>query len=291
MSFPALTTVAIIIHFGDPGLTRRAIASMLAADPPPGRIVVMDNGPGILPSDEEWRDTVRVHHVGRNIGFAAAVNQAIVSEPSASGYWLFNNDATALPSTLSALLESAQRHTAALISSVIETELGERWYERASFAPWRMFTRHEPPTGTDGETVESAASWRRVPYVPATSLYLPSAATREIGLLDERFFLYGEDVDYCIRAIRSGWRLVTTTRSVVLHRPSQGTTPSQRERMIAAASFRLTARYYPAFILPAIPISMAAGLRQALRKHEWWRFTHRALGYLDVIARRRAGPV
>lgn len=54
-------------------------------------------------------------------------------------------------------------------------------------------------------------------YVPATACLLRTAAVRDVGLLDEDFFLYYEDVDLCWRLRLAGWRVVYTPSATALH--------------------------------------------------------------------------
>jgi N-acetylglucosaminyl-diphospho-decaprenol L-rhamnosyltransferase len=44
-------------------------------------------------------------------------------------------------------------------------------------------------------------------WIPGAALISRTEAVREVGLLDERFFLYGEDVEWCWRFRRAGWRI------------------------------------------------------------------------------------
>jgi GT2 family glycosyltransferase len=54
---------------------------------------------------------------------------------------------------------------------------------------------------------------------------------QEIGLLDERFFIYCEDEDWCFRAKRSGWKIVYHPGAVVIHHKGSSTS-RRRVRMV-----------------------------------------------------------
>jgi GT2 family glycosyltransferase len=56
-----------------------------------------------------------------------------------------------------------------------------------------------------------------VDWLAGTCLVLRRAVLDVVGLLDERFFLYWEDVDWCLRAKRGGWRVVFDPRLTVTH--------------------------------------------------------------------------
>jgi GT2 family glycosyltransferase len=59
---------------------------------------------------------------------------------------------------------------------------------------------------------EVAADW-----VPGTAMFLRRSAVQEVGLLNETFFMYGEDVDYCWRARQHGWGVRVPSELVVQH--------------------------------------------------------------------------
>lgn len=284
LAHPTMSIAAIVVHYGDPVLTARAVESLLQSEPGPSRVIVVDNGPDafILPP----HDRVHVERPGRNLGFARAVNLAIDREPSASGFWLFNNDAVALPGAFAALVEAGDRHPGALISSVITGPTGEMWFERAAYLPWRMHTRHEAAAVQGRYEVRRTRSWRRVPYLPGTSLLIPRAVVEQIGCLDASFFLYGEDVDYCIRAMDAGAALVVDRESKVMHHASSGTARPQRERMIAAATLRITARYYGWLVPLGLVLSLASALRRGWRQREPQLPLYRVLGFVDALRRR-----
>lgn len=284
MSAHAATGIAaIVVHYGDPALTDRAVLSLLESRPGPSRVIVVDNGP--TPFIGAAHDRVRVERPGRNLGFAGAVNLAIKQEPSASGFWLLNNDAVASSDAFSSLLEAAEHHPEALISSVITGPGGETWFERASYLPWRMHTRHESARCQGRYDVQRARSWRRVPYLPGTSLLVPRVIIERIGVLDASFFLYGEDVDYCIRALDAGAALVVARESTVMHEASSGTARPQRERMIAAATLRLTARYYSWLVPLGLWLSLASAFRRGWRQREPQLPLYRSLGFIDALRR------
>ena len=59
-------------------------------------------------------------------------------------------------------------------------------------------------------------------------LLLRADALRHVGLFDERYFAYHEDVDWCLRAHRLGYRFYYEPFSRVFHRPSSSTAPNER---------------------------------------------------------------
>jgi hypothetical protein len=95
-----------------------------------------------------------------------------------------------------------------------------------------------------------------------TSLLLRAEALREVGLLDEAYFAYHEDVDWCLRARRAGWRIVWEPHSRVLHGGSASTkTGSRPPDPIAPWELQLP----NAESLPWNPVRTYLGARNVVR--------------------------
>lgn len=286
-------TRVVIVHYGDIGLTQRAVASVLAGSLQPGLIVVVDNGPGEYPeADGDRGQRLLVLRQGRNAGFAGGVNAGLAALPDDPEglVWLLNNDAVATTTALEELLATVGRLPGrALVSSlVLDDATGEPWFERPRYLPWRLESRHSRHSqailGVDADVdVGSAASWRSMPYLPGCSLLIPGRVLVALGGLDRSFFMYGEDVDFAMRAARMGCALVLSQRSVVRHRAGSAARPAVRERFLAESAFRLTARYH-AWLLPvAVVAGLATGVKRLATTRELWWLTARIRGYAAAI--------
>jgi GT2 family glycosyltransferase len=285
----ARKAVGVIVHHGDPALTLAAVRSIAADHVRPETIVVVDNDPTAL-DDPAVHAAATILRPGTNIGFASAVNLAVAQEAARADFvWLLNNDATARPGAFRCLLAAMRSFEGnALVSSlVLDARNGDVWFERARFYPWRLESRHErylhSPSGAI--VVADSPSAKSLPYLPGCSLLVPTRLLRGVGGIDESFFLYGEDVDLSMKAIRSGWPLVLAADSCVDHRASSGTSAIRRERMQAEAALRLTLRYYPWMLPSALLGGTIYGLRRVWLHHEVWRVTQRWAGYADAIRR------
>lgn len=288
----ALMTRAVVVHYGDPELTARAVASLRTGSVGPGLVVIVDNSPAPLAEPPSGTVPVMVVRPGRNTGFAGGVTIGLECAPHIPWEfaWLLNNDAVASNDAFSELLAAMARADGrALVSSQIRDEAtGEVWYEQTRYLPWRLESRGRRLTSPlDGDVIEtSRPSWRRVPYVSGCSLLIPHAALAAIGGFDQSFFMYSEDVDLSVRSLRAGFSLVVAPRSLVLHRTSSGTHFRRRERMVSETSFRLTAKYYPWLLPPALVAAFATALKRALSRRQAWWLTERFRGYWDALSNR-----
>jgi GT2 family glycosyltransferase len=71
-------------------------------------------------------------------------------------------------------------------------------------------------------------------------------AIQEVGLLDERFFMYCEEIDWCWRMKRAGWRIYCVPQAVVTHHEAQSTHQFRDEMFVELwrSRFRLFHQHY-----------------------------------------------
>lgn len=175
-------------------------------------------------------DTVRarfpeIHLItnATNVGFARAVNQAL---PLASGrYFLLLNPDTLPPAgSLSELVAEADRwpDVGLLAPMICHPETEQTQAQLKPFLTWsRLFERR---TGAKPLVRLFRRPWTPVLGRPTTAGWLGGACLlirrevwQAVGGLDERFFMWYEDMDYSRRVIAAGWKLLWTPRARVLH--------------------------------------------------------------------------
>ena len=166
---------------------------------------------------------VRLIENRRNAGFALANNQAICH--SRGRYvMLLNSDTVVHPGALEALVEFMDAHPAAgacgprllngdgsLQPSVHPMLTPGREFWRLSFLdqvnPRATYPLHRWDTVTP----------RPVKVIKGACLVVRRAALQEIGLLDDRYFMYTEEVDLCYRLAQAGWQLWYVPGAMVTH--------------------------------------------------------------------------
>jgi Predicted glycosyltransferases len=151
-----------------------------------------------------------------NSGFSAAVNIGLryAAARGARYAWLLNNDTTVEQDSLARLEEVAHAHgDLVLVSSRIVSmdDPSRNWFEGGIY---------RPATATSAHVAHSIFSSATHPYLTACALLIPVAVLNRIGLFNEALFLYGEDVDYSIRARRDHIPLRVALKSVVRHKGS-----------------------------------------------------------------------
>jgi GT2 family glycosyltransferase len=71
-----------------------------------------------------------------------------------------------------------------------------------------------------GEGRQAQAEITYVSFLSGCAMMLRAAAVVDVGLMDERYFLYFEDADYCQAFIRNGWKIAQVSTARILHAPS-----------------------------------------------------------------------
>lgn len=185
-----------------------------------------------------------------NRGFAAAVNQGLarLATTSARAVLLLNPDAVLLPGALGALLGALERSPrAGIVAPRLLDPRGRpvlSCYPFLSLATvaWRHFQVYRllPNVVLGRYRAAALAPDARVPLVvewaQGACLLVRRAVVEQVGGLDERFFFYGEEVDYCRRAARAGWQVLYVPTARVRH--AEGSSSGK------VVPFKLASHYY-----------------------------------------------
>jgi len=200
---------AIVVNWHDWDQTRQAVASIVASEGARANpVLVVDNesqesvpalGPGVV-----------VLRQAENLGYAGGNNVGIrwVLDAHAADYILIvNNDAQLAPDALAHLVAYAQAHPeVGIVAPVLLHPDGAHQTSGGRLTFWDIRRYRVPPR-----------SPRPVDFVAGACLLVPVRVWRDVGLFDERFFHYGEDVDVCLRVRRAGYQIVVVPEARVRH--------------------------------------------------------------------------
>lgn len=214
---PASVTV-IIVNYNGGDMICQCLAALSQQTYRDFTAIVVDNAStdGSLAAIRERFPRVHIMDLETNLGFAGGVNHALSHTPLGQWVVLLNPDAFPLPDWLSSLVASAQAHPehAAFGSRMFSDEqhhmldgIGDAYH--FSGLPWRM---------GHGSANSSRFDHEMEIFAPcaAAALYRVSAL-QEVGLLDEDFFLYVEDVDLGYRLQLAGYPARYVPTAKVLH--------------------------------------------------------------------------
>jgi hypothetical protein len=220
----AARTAAVVVHWTGRADTERCVRSLLAPGGPE-RVIVIDNGSrageGEALAALFRRDArVEVVPLPRNRGFAGGADEGArrALAGGAEAILFLNNDAVleegALPD-LAAALAADPRAAAAGPLILYDDGTGRAWFAGGRVAPAFGQVTH-PGQGRDAAGLPREP--RAAEFLTFCAVLVRREAWEAVGPLDEEFFAYGEDADWCLRARRAGWTLVHRPAARVRHR-------------------------------------------------------------------------
>jgi GT2 family glycosyltransferase len=141
-----------------------------------------------------------------NLGVAAGNNQGIFRALSDGFEWilLLNNDTRFESSVFSQLLASAIRNQwQVVVPRILYDEPANTvWYSGGGFDRWKGFTGYHSNIGTP--RTESSSETATVEYAPTCAMLIHASVFKKIGFMDESYFVYFDDTDFCWRLKQRG---------------------------------------------------------------------------------------
>jgi GT2 family glycosyltransferase len=251
----------IIVSHGAEELLRRCLRS-LAEHPAAGGtlVTVVDSGSRDGTPDMVAREFPEVRLIRRpNIGFSAANNLALRDSPAAA-LLLLNPDTEVRPGTLDAALarlRSEPRIGMVGVKLVTVSGALDHACKRSFPTPLSALAHFTGVgRGADGRLGQYRATHLgddepgEVDAVNGAFMLCRAAAVREIGLLDEGYWLYMEDLDWCHRFWDAGWKVFYEPAGVALH-VKGGSSDARRAPRQEIAFHRGMGRFYRRFDAPA----------------------------------------
>jgi len=215
-SRPAPQVFVLVLNWNNWKDTNECLTSLQGLNYANRTVIVLDNGStdGSVQRIREKHPEVEVMELGENFGFAKGNNAGIRAalDRGAEYVWVLNNDTTVDASALRAMVEKAESDlkigaVGSAIYSMTERERLQVWGGgHVNFLLGR--SRHFTLPVSNG----------KLQFITGASLFLRRRTLEELGLLDEGFFMYWEDADYCFRLRRAGWRLAVASSSRVWHK-------------------------------------------------------------------------
>lgn len=212
----------IILNYNGKNTIKTCLDSVYKSDYPNFEVVVVDNASRDGSFELAKNYFSRAHFIlnEKNVGFAAGNNVAIrfALEKFADYIFLLNNDATVEENTLSKLVATAESdEKTGILSPVVYRSDGEIWFAAGRIKWLKMKAIHEFSVGTDRMVETHNCAFLRTDFVSGCAMFIKKDVFQEIGLLDEKYFLYYEDADFCLRARRKEFKCAVVPGARVIH--------------------------------------------------------------------------
>ncbi|HYI23406.1 MAG TPA: glycosyltransferase family 2 protein [Candidatus Limnocylindrales bacterium] len=241
----ASQVLAVVVNFNGAGMTARTVETLAAQTKRRAlRVLVIDNGSSAADVAElERRIAGQADLLGwpRNRGYAAACNAAsrIAAESGIPYVWWLNNDLELEPGALEALLAhlEASPRTAAAGAVTVDLPTGTKVLGAGmDLSLWRSRVRNRYA----GAKVEQLPNRPHgVDVLQGACVLVRIRSLRDIGGMDEGYFMYGEDVDWSVRARAAGYALDIVPAARVRHGWAQSSRPDDRLRYIMRNRVRM----------------------------------------------------
>lgn len=223
----------VIVNFRTPTFVTECLATLLPElKGLNAGVVVVDNHSedGSADTIDQWlkeRDVdgmVRLLRSASNLGFSAGNNQGIRAQ-CARFYLLLNSDTLVRPGAITTLLDTAERFPeAGLFCPRLEWPDGKGqescfrfhtpYSELISASKTEIFERILPSYVIAMPVQETIAHPQ---WTSFACVLIRNEVIEQVGLLDDGYFMYFEDVEYCYRSRKAGWRIVHNPVARIVH--------------------------------------------------------------------------
>ncbi len=271
------------------------------------RVVVCENGGPeafqrlrtVLPEQLTGGQLVELLLAPDNLGYAGGINFCLDHTGVAGAYWILNPDTEPEPAALGALVErllrddcSAVGHDLVLSNGRLASLGGGRWKSWSARAVSINHGRPRPAT-IDVEAIEQSLD-----YIVGASMLVSAGFLARVGRMREDYFVYCEEVEWCLRAGVLGERLGYAPDALVLH--AHGTTTGaggalrQRSRtaifLIERNRILVTRDLYRSRLPVVAPMALAHIFLKYAKARAWRQIGHALSGWLAGVRNRRGRP-
>jgi GT2 family glycosyltransferase len=154
---------------------------------------------------------------GNNVGIEYALSK------NADYILLLNNDTIVDPNFITELVTTAESDSQIGIvgpKMYYYTDPKRIWYAGGKIEWWKGWISHIGIREIDNEQY---CQTKETDFISGCCVLVKREVVETIGILDTAYYIYGEDVDWCIRAFRAGYRLMFEPRAKIWHKLSVST--------------------------------------------------------------------
>ncbi len=201
--------------------TLACLASLAALDYARHEVLLLDNAStdGSVAAVKAQFPSVRIHALTDNRGYAGNNNVGIEAAMALGAEWILvlNEDTVLAPTCLSELMQAAGHDSRIGV-------LGPMVYhhdEPDVIQSAGGILDHHWTSGHAGQNEHDRGQFatpRRVDWISGCAIAVRRQAIEQVGALDERFFYYWEETEWCLRIARAGWSIVHVPAAKLWHK-------------------------------------------------------------------------
>lgn len=216
--------IAIILNTNRREDTLACLASLHQQDYPELKIIVLDNA-CTDGSNEAIRSTypsVQIISLDKNLGYAGNNNSGIKAAVQQGAEWIFviNEDIILANDAIRQLVTQAQFNPAIGIAGPMVYHYDQpRVIQSAGGRMdrlWRTWHRAQNEPDQDQFSQPDLVEW-----ISGCAILVRKPVIDQVGMLDERFFYYFEETEWCVRARKAGWKIEFIPQAKIWHKGVQ----------------------------------------------------------------------
>lgn len=282
----------IIVSYNTQGLLRDCLTSVLDSleqSDLPGEVWVVDNASSDGSPDMVREEFPAIHLITNidNRGFAAANNQALralglgdTTVPrSPQAVLLLNPDTVIRDDALEQMHRTlmADARTGVTGASLINSDgsfqhgvfrFPDLFQVFFDFYPINHRLTHSRLNGRYSRSLYRSGKPFPVDHPLGAALMARWEAVEQVGLMDERFFIYCEEIDWCMRFKQMGWRVLCVPQAKIIHYAGQST-QQLRDKMFVAlwkSRFLLFEKHYSITFRRVARLVVSLGMKRKIRR-------------------------
>lgn len=235
----------VILNYRVKELALKCIESVVQSDYSNLDIIVVDNNSG----DDIEKDLngSHVHFIqtGSNLGYSGGNNRGIQKALANGAEYVFilNPDTEISKTCISELVKYAKKENSGIVGPKIHFKNNQTiWFAGGILALQNVLGSHRGVNEIDNGQYEKI---EKTDFITGAAMMVKKEVFTKVGLLDDRYFLYYEDSDFCFRAKQVGFKIMYIPSAVVFHENAKSTGLGSalqdyyitRNRMLFASKF------------------------------------------------------
>ena len=227
--------------------------------------------------------------VGQNLGYAGGNNVGIryaIEILGAEYVWILNNDTVVDRHAISHFARAFElRPDAAVLGSRLMQYDAPDTIQALGGGRLNPRLARDTQMGRGRRTHDALSEPVELEHVVGASMFIRGDAIEDVGLLDESYFLYREETDWCLQMRKSGWNLMYCPESIVWHKEghSIGFKSVLHDYYAVRNMLYLVKKHYPEHLASAFVFSFWRATAPKFARLQWRRLGYVLKAYYDFL--------
>ncbi len=250
----------IVLNYNGASSIQKCVGSVFAQSYSPTEIILVDNNSSDGSADVVQRSfpDLKIIRNSENLGFAEGNNVGI-RKSKGDLVLLANNDIVLDREAVSQLVQQASPQVGIVGGAIHYANDKSLWAYGGLFDPFTGMHWH----ALQGMNVETQLlEDPQVDYVPGALMLARRSLLDSVGLLDDYFFLYGDDLDLALKARRLGYSVKVTPNALAHHQVSQSVRKLEQKHELLGYYLMNRNMFYLYFTQLPVPFAITSTLSQ-----------------------------